>query len=132
VPIVALCEREEKKIVKVSIDLKGERLKRLVKRGNVLLTDEYIVYKVMERFYEGKIVNHSKEIYAEGERHVNTCECEFSLMRLFLMIHRGVAKYNLPLYVSLYGFCRQVGEWGVEGALVYVLAVMVGIFLFAL
>ena len=42
--------------MKVSVDLKGERLKGLVmglvKRGSVLLTDEYAVYKVLDRFYE--------------------------------------------------------------------------------
>jgi|YelNatPaOPRAMG01_1025707.scaffolds.fasta_scaffold58316_3 hypothetical protein len=45
------------------------------------------------------------------------------------MVHRGVAKYNLSLYLSFYGLHRQVGEWDVKEALSYVLAVMVSIFL---
>mgnify|MGYP001081665643 CR=1 FL=1 len=72
----------------------------------MLLTDEYAVYKVLERFYERKKVNQSEEIYAEGEKHINTCE--FSLMRSFLKEHRGIAKYNLSLYLSCYGLYRQV------------------------
>lgn len=44
------------------------------------------------------------------------------------MVHRGVAKYNLSLYLSFYGLHRQVGEWDVKEALSYVLAVMVSIF----
>ena len=48
------------------------------------------------------------------------------------MVHRGVAKYNLSLYLSFYGMHRQVMELDVEEALSYVVAVMVGIFLFAL
>jgi len=117
-------------------DLKGERLKglveRLVERGSVLLTDEYPVYKVLDKFYERKTVNHSEGGYAEGEGHVNTCEGEFSVMRLFFMVHCGVAKYNLSLYLSFYGMHRQVGELDVDEALIYVVAVMVGKFLFAL
>jgi len=115
----------------MSPDLKGERLKglveRLVERGSVLITDEYPVYKVLDEFYERKKVNHSEGEYAEGERHVNTCEGEFSVMRMFLMVHRGVAKYNLSLYLSFYGLHRQVGELDVEEALVYVVVVMVKI-----
>ena len=35
-------------------------VKGLVKRGSVLLTDEYPVYKVLDKFYERKTVNYSK------------------------------------------------------------------------
>jgi len=136
VPVIALCEREGRKTLKMSPDLKGERLKGLVKgmveRGSLLITDEYPAYKVLDKIYKRKTVNHSKGEYAEGGRHVNTCEGEFSVMRLFLMVHRGVAKYNLSLYLSFYGLHRQVGELDVDEALIYVVAVMVGIFLFAL
>ena len=56
----------------------------------------------------------------------------FRFFACFFMVHCGVAKYNLSLYLSLYGLHRQVEEWDVEEALSYVLAVMVSIFLFAL
>ena len=59
-------------------------VERLVERGGLLITDEYPVYKVLDEFYERKKVNHSEGEYAEGERHVNTCEGEFSVMGLFL------------------------------------------------
>ncbi len=79
-------------------------------------------------FYERTTVNYREEIDAQGERHVNTRECEFSLMSPFLMVHRRVAKYNLPLYLGLYGLHRQVSEWEVEEALGYLLGyLMVGI-----
>ena len=56
VTVIAWCEREGRKILKMSPDLKGERLKglveRLVERGSLLITDEYPVYKVLDEFYE--------------------------------------------------------------------------------
>ncbi len=135
-PVIAFCERKGRKILKMSPDLKEKRLKGLVKgvveRGSLLITDEYPAYKVLDKIYKRKTVNHSKGEYAEGERHVNTCEGEFSVMRSFLMVHRGIAKYNLSLYLSFYGLHRQVMELDVDEALIYVVAVMVGIFLFAL
>jgi len=55
--------------------------------------------------YRHENVNHSIGEYARGEVHINTCES--STFRPFIAVHRGVAKCNIPLYVSLYQLHRE-------------------------
>ena len=48
--------------------------------------------------FHHEFVNHSRKEYAKGEAHVNRCEGEFALFKSFILIHRGVVKYNSPLF----------------------------------
>jgi hypothetical protein len=45
-----------------------------------------------------------------GSYKQNTCEGEFSIFRPFMAVHRGVAKYNMPLYASLYQLHRELRQ----------------------
>lgn len=67
-------------------------------------TDEYKMYSKLESAgYQHKVVNHSFE-YANGNIHINNCENRHSLLRPFLVIKRGVSKYNLQSYANLFQF----------------------------
>jgi len=45
--------------------------------------------------------------YARGEVHENGSENEFSLLRPFLVVFRGISKHNLPGYIGFYQFLRN-------------------------
>ena len=48
------------------------------------------------------VFSHSKREYACDNIHINTCESEFSVLRIFMKIYRGVAKYNIAtIYKSI-------------------------------
>ena len=59
--------------------------------------------------------------YARGGVHINTCEGEFSMFRPFMAVHRGVAKYNVPLYASLFQVHRQIRQMEAPSALKHAL-----------
>ncbi|CEG13225.1 conserved hypothetical protein [groundwater metagenome] len=75
-------------------------------KGSKITTymDEYKIYSKLESAgYQHKVVKHSFE-YANGNIHINNCENRHSLLRPFLVINRGVSKYNLQSYANLFQF----------------------------
>ena len=52
--------------------------------------------------YSHEYFDHSKREYTCGDVHINTCESEFSVLKVFMRIYRGVSKYNMPLYTNLF------------------------------
>ncbi|MCS7254577.1 MAG: transposase [Armatimonadota bacterium] len=105
-PVIAFVEKR----MRVSKDMKGKKLKFLVrmgvKEGSLLFTDDYPSYKVLEGDYERRSINHSKGEYEKGEVHVSSFEGEFPVFRILLSVHRRVAKNNLGLYVASYELHR--------------------------
>jgi transposase-like protein len=67
-------------------------------------TDKHKIYSKLESAgYIHKTVDHSIE-YANGDAHINNCENRHSLLRPFLTLKRGVSKYNLQSYATLFQF----------------------------
>ena len=112
VPVLAFIERGGRMLFTVAKDVTEETVLSLakprIKPGSIVCTDNFTSYKILSNLYRHETVNHSVGEYARGEAHVNTCEGEFSIFRLFISIHRGVAKYNMPLYTSLYQLHREI------------------------
>ena len=95
-----------------------------IREGSTIFTDEYTIYLFLSGIFNHQLVNHSKGEYARGEAHVNSCEGEFSVFKTFIRIHRGVAKYNLPLYVSLYQLHIRVASMNLFDGFRYVMEVI--------
>ncbi len=73
-------------------------------RKITIYTDKYKMYSKLERAeYLHKSVDHSIE-YVNGNIHINNCENRHSLLRHFLVLKRGVSKYNLQSYANLFQF----------------------------
>jgi len=88
-----------------------------IEEGCNTYTDNLPSYNVLDQEYVHEKVDHSKGEYARWEVHVNTCEAEFSLFRFFMATHRGVAKYNIHLYASLFQLHRELRSMKPESAL---------------
>jgi transposase-like protein len=112
VPVLAFIECGGRRLFASARDVTEENILSLakprIKPRSIVYTDNFTSYKILSNLYRHETVNHSIGEYARGEAHVNTCEGEFSIFRPFISIHRGVAKYNMPLYVSLYQLHREI------------------------
>ena len=80
-----------------------------VKTGSTLYTDSAKSYRALVD-YKHDSVNHSQKEYARGEVHENRAENCFSLLRPFLILFRGISKYNLPGYIGFFQFLRNFSK----------------------
>lgn len=95
-----------------------------IEPGSTIYTDSYVSYKVLRSLYKHETVNPSIGEYAPGKAHINTCEGEFSTFRPFMAVHRGIAKYNVPLYTSLFQIHRRLRRIDAPSALKQALKVV--------
>jgi transposase len=92
-------------------------IKAHVAEGSLIHTDEYNIYKSLERWgFCHKTVNHGKGEYARDkdgdgfcEVHVNTMEGVWSLLRSWLRPH---SQEKLPLYLGFFEFVHNTRKRG--------------------
>ena len=94
-------------------------IRRHVKPGSQVYTDEYNIYDWLSNFYEHKTVNHGQGEYARDENgdgkcevHVNTMECFWSLLRPWLRPHRGISQERLPYYLGFFEYLHNIRKRG--------------------
>jgi len=95
-----------------------------VKPESRVYTDEYPSYRALSPLYRHQTINHSIRKYARENTHINTCEGEFSLFNPFMVVHKDVAKYNMPLYKGLFQAHREVREMKLLTTLKHILNVL--------
>ena len=112
VPVFAFVERGGARLFTAAKDVTESTILALVEQriepGSKAYTDEYPPYKTLNTIYNHESVNHSIGEYVRGDVHINTCEAEFSILRPFIALHRGIAKYNIQLYTKLYQLHRHL------------------------
>lgn len=98
-------------VIVPSTNVTGEDLLRRIAKNvdpdAVIYHDDYRPYGILDGMYRHESVNHSAGEYARGEVHTNTIEGEFSVLRPWLSVYRGVSKESLFLYCSQYQFLRR-------------------------
>jgi len=128
-PIISVVLRGGERLLFVAARATKRKIQSIIhqldiRRGSTLFTDEYRIYAFLSSLFHHEFVNHSRKEYARGKAHVNSCEGEFALFKSFILIHKGVAKYNLPLYVALYRLHIKVGQMDLFEAFRYVMEVI--------
>jgi transposase-like protein len=91
-----------------------------VRKGAVVYTDEYKIYSGLQGMgYRHQTVNHADGEYARDddgdgfhEVHCNTVEGAWSLLRSWLLPHRGVSQEKLPFYVGYFEWVHNLGRQG--------------------
>ena len=111
-PIFVLVERGGLEDYVPSSDVEAEIALKIIGRrvseGSAIYTDCFKVYlSLSEAGYRQEAVNHSKGEWDRGEAHVNGCENRASLLRPWLVVHRGICKDNLSLYLSVFKACGK-------------------------
>ena len=84
-----------------------QRIAKNVDPGAVIYHDDYRPYGILDGAYSHESVNHSAGGYARGDVHTNSIEGEYSVLRPWLSVFRGVSKEEFFLYRSQYQFLRR-------------------------
>lgn len=79
-----------------------------IEYGCTIFTDEYRAYdQLKEHGFIHKSVIHSQKEYANGNVHVNNCECRSNLYQIWIRKFMGVNKYNLQTYSKTFQFIHN-------------------------
>jgi transposase-like protein len=108
-PVFGMLERGGKVRAFKVTDTKRKTLmpiiKKNIKKGSRVMTDEYRVYSDLHLNYVHKKVNHNRGQYVVGNAHTNTIEGFWSLLkRGILGIYHNVSRKHLDMYVSEFTF----------------------------
>jgi len=95
--------------------MRGEIISRItsryVERGSRIYMDGFPSYRILQSLgFSHEWVNHSEDEYTRRDVHVNNCENRASLLRPWLVVHRGVSKDNINVYLSLLYFQRTASQ----------------------
>lgn len=110
VPVVGMVERSGRVRAFVTKDTTRHTLHQLIRRnvkpGTRIITDDYTAYKKIERYgYRHKSVNHSKRVYVSGKLHTNTIENFWSQLKRYVRgTHVSVSPQHLQAYVQEFAF----------------------------
>jgi transposase-like protein len=79
-----------------------------IEYDSTIFTDEYSVYNQLQKHgFIHKIVTNSEKEYANGDVHVNNCECRSNLYQLWIGKFIGVNKHNLQAYSKTFQFIHN-------------------------
>lgn len=114
-PVLGMIERKGELIAKVVSDTRGETLTpeiiKSVKTTACVITDEWIGYNSLKRFYDHSFVKHNQGEYVNGEIYTNTIEGFWSLLkRGILGIYHFVTRKHLQKYVDEFAFRYNTRE----------------------
>lgn len=101
--VIAALQREGKVVNKIVSDIKEDSLisavNETIKAGSIMVSDENVGYKKLNRNYTHLTVNHSKDEYVNGIAHTNTIEGFWSLLKRQISgIHHYVSPKHLQRY----------------------------------
>ena len=109
-PVVGLVEREGSVRAVVTENVKSSTVMPLikdnVKKGSVVMTDEFVVYKAVPKAgYNHHTVNHKSKEYVNGVKHTNTIEGFWSqLKRSVNGTYHAVSPKYLQTYVDEFAY----------------------------
>ena len=110
VPVVGAVSRKGKVVARVIQTVSGDILKTFVRgavseKVSLLVTDEWVGYRGLDKDYPHHVIRHSSGQYVVGAIHTNTIEGFWSIFKRGVVgtFHKVSAKY-LPLYVAEFQF----------------------------
>jgi transposase-like protein len=109
-PVVGAVERNGKVVTCVIKSVTGDILKSFVRgavseKVSLLVTDEWVGYKGLDREFPHAVIRHTDHQYVVGVIHTNTIEGFWSIFKRGVVgtFHKVSAKY-LPLYIAEFQF----------------------------
>jgi translation elongation factor EF-G len=108
-PVLGMIERNGNLIAKVVEDTKAKTLTpeviKNVKQSALVITDEWLGYKSLQRIYDHTFVKHNAGEYVNGIAHTNTIESFWSLLKRGIVgIYHFTSKKHLQRYVDEFSF----------------------------
>ena len=123
-PVFGMLQRNRSVIMRVLANVRQTSIEpiveRFVRKGSSVFTDEYDIYSHLTSFgYVHSSVCHSQREYARDddgdgvrEVHTNSIEGVWSLLRSWLMPHRGVSQERLQNYLSFFQYAHNTRKRG--------------------
>jgi len=109
-PVVGAVSRKGKVVARVIETVSGDILKTFVRgavseKVSLLVTDEWVGYRGLNKDYPHHVIHHTSGQYVVGAIHTNTIEGFWSIFKRGVVgtFHKVSAKY-LPLYVAEFQF----------------------------
>ena len=82
-----------------------QAVKKNVKRGSTIMSDEWKAYNPLQEHYEHKFIEHGKGQYVQGDVYINSLECAWSqFKRSIIGIYVKVSRKHLNKYVQEFVF----------------------------
>lgn len=108
-PVLGMIERQGKLIARVVENTKAETLTpeiiRTVKNTASVITDEWLGYNSLKRFYDHSFVKHNDGEYVNGRIYTNTIEGFWSLLKRGIIgIYHFTTRKHLQKYVDEFVF----------------------------
>jgi hypothetical protein len=110
IPVVGAVARKGKVVARVIETVSGDILKTFVRgavseKVSLLVTDEWVGYRGLDKDYPHHVIRHTSGQYVVGAIHTNTIEGFWSIFKRGVVgtFHKVSAKY-LPLYVAEFQF----------------------------
>ena len=107
--VIGAVERGGKVIAQVAENLTGRTILNFIKKAvkiedSELMTDEYHGYRQFASMMKHEVINHQEQ-YADGDKHTNTIEGFWSLLkRAWYGSHHHYQTLYIPLYVAERGY----------------------------
>ncbi len=122
-PVLGMIQRNGSVIIRMLDNVQRVTIepiiRKFVKAGSIVYTDEYNIYNWLSSTYVHNTVNHGKGEYARDddgdgkhEVHVNTMEGFWSLLRPWLRPHRGISQERLPYYLGFFEYLHNIRKRG--------------------
>jgi transposase-like protein len=108
-PVFALVERNGRvrsfKTEKVTAKNLREKIRENVDKHSIVITDEFLAYKNLDKEFAHYTVNHGVGEYVNGDMHTNTAEGFFSILKRGINgVYHHVSPQHLDRYLAEFGF----------------------------
>jgi len=108
-PVFALVERDGRvrafKTERVTSTNLKAKIRENVDKKAVIMTDEFLAYKNLDREFVHYTVNHGAGEYVNGDVHTNTAEGFFSILKRGINgVYHHVSEQHLDRYLAEFGF----------------------------
>jgi len=108
-PVFALVERDGRvrafKTERVTSKNLKDKIRENVDKKAVIMTDEFLAYKNLDREFVHYTVNHGSGEYVNGDIHTNTAEGFFSILKRGINgVYHHVSEQHLDRYLAEFAF----------------------------
>jgi transposase-like protein len=120
-PVVGMVERGGKLVAKPVESIAAKYLVpeiiKTIKKSASVFTDEYLVYKSIDKLYSHFVIKHKEKEYINGDIYTNTIEGFWSLFKRGIIgIYHSVSKKHLQKYVDEFVFRYNTRNFATETA----------------
>jgi transposase-like protein len=108
-PVFALIERDGRvrafKTERVTAKNLKDKIRENVDNKAIIMTDEFLAYKNLDKEFVHYTVNHGAGEYVNGDVHTNTAEGFFSILKRGINgVYHHVSEQHLDRYLAEFGF----------------------------